>query len=67
MVGPFGWGNMLTMSYWSTQSGGVPTTNNGGTNLARITYTGNSISIAANNAAAVANYNGQKYVVKYLA
>lgn len=66
MVGPFGWGNMLAMSYWSTQSGGVPTTNNGGTNLARITYTGNSISIAANNASAVGNYNGQKYVVKYL-
>lgn len=67
MVGPFGWGDMLAMSYWSTQSGGVPTTNNGGTNLARITYTGNSISIAANNASAVGNYNGQKYVVKYLA
>lgn len=67
MVGPFGWGDMLAMSYWSTQSGGVPTTNNGGTNLARITYTGNSISIAANNASAVANYNGQKYVCKYLA
>jgi len=67
MVGPFGWGDMLAMSYWSTQSGGVPTTSNGGTNLARITYTGNSISIAANNASAVANYNGQKYVCKYLA
>lgn len=67
MVGPFGWGDMLAMSYWSTQSGGVPTTNNGGTNLARITYTGNSISIAANNASAVGNYNGQKYVCKYLA
>lgn len=67
MVGPFGWGDMLAMSYWSTQSGGVPTTNNGGTNLARITYAGNIISIAANNASAVANYNGQKYVCKYLA
>lgn len=67
MVGPFGWGDMLAMSYWSTQSGGVPTTSNGGTNLARITYTGNSISIAANNASAVGNYNGQKYVCKYLA
>lgn len=67
MVGPFGWGDMLAMSYWSTQSGGVPTTGNGGTNLARITYTGNSISIAANNASAVANYSGQKYVCKYLA
>lgn len=66
-VGEVPWGNKVAYSYWSTQSGGEPTTANGGVNMVRIGYDQNEITIKGNSAAVVSNYEGQKYVVNYLA
>lgn len=65
-VGPIPWGNRLGPSYWSTQSGGDPTTSNGGTNVVRATYSGNTVTLAAGSATAASNAEGQKYIVEYL-
>ena len=66
-VGEIPWGNKVALSYWSTQSGGEPTTGNGGTNLVRVAYNQNEITVTGSSAVAVSNYEGQKYVVNYLA
>lgn len=64
-IGEIAWAMMLALSYWSTQSGGVPTTSNGGTNLIRMSFSGNTVTLNAQNAAQIANASGQKYLVKY--
>ena len=62
---PFAWNNSMSMALWSQQNGGVPY-GNGGTNLVRISYSGNVATITSANNRASCNVDTQKYVVKYL-
>lgn len=66
LIEPFGWGNRLTIAIWSGQSGGLPS-GGGGTNMAIVNYSGNTMTITSANVRAACNVDTQKYVVKYLA
>lgn len=62
----FAWGVPFTYGIWANKSNNLPT-NHGGFNISQVTFSNNTCTITGPSASAVANYEGQKYAVYYLA
>lgn len=62
----FAWGGPFTYGVWASKNNNLPS-NHGGFNIAQVTFSDNTCTITGASASAAANYEGQKYVVYYLA